>query len=87
MTVSKDRSIYCNNALRFLYNNDSRDVKQWLINRYFIIDKSWAIEEKLNWEHLLCSLPAIGPFDSDFRYIDTERDLEPVFSIYGKNVF
>ncbi|EPN6136406.1 AAA family ATPase, partial [Enterobacter asburiae] len=83
----QSRNIYCNNALRFLYNNDSRDVKQWLINRYFIIDKSWAIEEKLNWEHLLRSLPAIGPFDSDFRYIDTERDLEPVFSIYGKKCF
>ncbi|MGK7244616.1 AAA family ATPase [Buttiauxella agrestis] len=83
----QSRKIYCDNALRFLYNNDSRDVKQWLINRYFIIDKAWAIEEKLNWEHLLRSLPAIGPFDSDFRYIDTERDLEPVFSIYGKKCF
>lgn len=83
----QSRRIYCDNALEFLYNNKSRDVKQWLINRYFIIDKSWATEEKSNWEHLLCSLPAIGPFDSDFRYIDTERDLEPVFSIYGKKCY
>lgn len=83
----QSRKIYCDDALGFLYNNNSRDVKQWLINRYFIIDKSWAIEEKSNWEHLLRSLPAIGPFDSDFRYIDTERDLEPVFSIYGKKCF
>lgn len=83
----QSRRIYCDDALGFLYNNNSRDVKQWLINRYFIIDKSWAIEEKSNWEHLLRSLPVIGPFDSDFRYIDTERDLEPVFSIYGKKCF
>lgn len=83
----KSRETYCDSALHFLYNNFSRDVKQWLINRYFIIDKPWANEEKMNWEHLLSSLAAIGPFDSNFRYVDTERDLEPVFSIYGKDCY
>ncbi|QAZ61684.1 ATP-binding protein [Enterobacter cloacae] len=78
---------YCNNALNSLYNNSSRDVKQWLINRYFVIDKSWAEEEKANWEHLIKSLPIIGPFNSEFQYLETGRDLEPVFSIYGKECF
>lgn len=78
---------YCNNALHSLYNNSSRDVKQWLINRYFVIDKPWAKEEKTNWDHLIKSLPVIGPFNSVFQYIETGRDLEPVFSIYDKNCF
>ncbi|MFV8869690.1 AAA family ATPase [Serratia fonticola] len=78
---------YCNNALNFLYNNSSRDVKQWLINRYFVIDKSWAKEEKANWDHLMKSLPVIGPFNSAFQYIETGRDLEPIFSIYEKKCF
>jgi predicted ATPase len=78
---------YCNNALNSLYNNASRDVKQWLINRYFVIDKSWAKEEKENWDHLINSLPVIGPFNSNFHYVETGRDLEPVFSIYEKQCF
>lgn len=75
------------NALNSLYNNSSRDVKQWLINRYFVIDKPWAKEEKANWEHLIKSLPVVGPFNSSFQYVETERDLEPVFSIYDKKCF
>lgn len=78
---------YCYNALNSLYNNSSRDVKQWLINRYFIVDKPWAKEEKANWDHLIKSLPVIGPFNSSFQYIETGRDLEPVFSIYEKQCY
>ncbi|KDF10717.1 hypothetical protein AF42_03911 [Citrobacter freundii MGH 56] len=78
---------YCSNALNSLYNNSSRDIKQWLINRYFVIDKSWAEEEKANWDHLIKSLPMVGPFNSSFQYIETGRDLEPIFSIYGKECF
>jgi hypothetical protein len=88
LTKEKDaienRSTYCRSALNYLYNNSSRDIKQWMINRYFIIDKEWASEEKENWEHLINSLTEIGPFNSDFRYIYTGRELEPMFSIYGK---
>lgn len=91
VTREKDRQenikSYCSNALNSLYNNASRDVKQWLINRYFVIDKPWAKEEKSNWDHLIDSLPAIGPFNSAFQYVETGRDLEPVFSIYEKQCF
>ncbi len=91
VTKEKDsqesKKIYCSNALHFLYNDASRDVKQWLINRYFVIDKSWAKEERDNWEHLIKSLPVIGPFNSEFQYVETGRDLEPVFSIYNKKCF
>lgn len=83
----QSRNAYCDNALHFLYNNSSRNVKQWLINRYFIIDKDWAKEERENWDHLMHSLPVIGPLNSDLRYIGTGRNLEPVFSIYGKECY
>lgn len=78
---------YINDAIHHLYSNNERNVKQWLINRYFIIDKDWAAEEKNNWDHLMQSLPEIGPFNSDFRYVSTGRDLEPIFSIYGKECY
>ncbi|EKN3361638.1 AAA family ATPase [Yersinia ruckeri] len=83
----QSRNIYCDSALNFLYNNSSRGVKQWLINRYFVIDKPWAKEEKANWDHLIQSLPVIGPFSSTFEYVETGRDLEPIFSIYEKKCF
>jgi predicted ATPase len=78
---------YLGNATRSLYGDGDSDIKQWLINRYFVIDKDWAGEEKENWAHLIEQLPSIGPFDSDFRYLRTGRDLEPVFTIYGKECY
>lgn len=78
---------YLQNSSASLYGDWQRNVKQWFINRYFVIDKDWAIEEKNNWLHLIESLPQIGPFNSDFKYVKTGRDLEPVFSIYGKECY
>lgn len=85
--VIESRQIYCDGSLRSLYNESSRDIKQWLINRYFMVDKSWAKEERENWEHLINSLPEIGPFNSTFSYVSTGRNLEPVFRIYDKECF
>jgi energy-coupling factor transporter ATP-binding protein EcfA2 len=84
-----DQSVvrYLGNATRSLYGDADSNIKQWLINRYFIIDKDWAREEKENWAHLIEQLPNIGPFDSAFRYLRTGRDLEPIFSIYGKECY
>lgn len=67
------------------YNKIS--IKQWLINRYFIIEKEWAAEYKENWLHLQESLPLIAPFNSDFKYTNTKADLEPMFSLYGKECY
>ncbi|EGC4561501.1 AAA family ATPase [Escherichia coli] len=81
------RKHYCDNSLHYLYNSVERNIKQWMINRYFIIDKDWAVEEKENWAHLIKTLPEIAPFNSNFKYIRTGRDLEPVFSIYEKECY
>lgn len=83
----ESREAYCRTGVSSLYNEHSREVKQWLVNRYFMIDKPWAKEERKNWEHLMNSLPEIGPFSSEFSYISTGRNLEPVFSIYDKECF
>lgn len=83
----RSKELYLSNSLSQIYSESEREVKQWLINRYFITEKSWAWEEKRNWEHLERSLPELGPFNSNFNYVHTGRDLEPVFSLYGKECY
>lgn len=85
--IMESRQEYCTTGVSSLYNEHAREVKQWLVNRYFMVDKPWAREEKQNWEHLMNSLPEIGPFSSEFSYVSTGRDLEPVFKIYDKECF
>lgn len=70
-------------------NLDSKNsnVKQWFINRYFYIDKDWAFEEKTNWDILINNLPRIAPTGSDFQYLRTERNLEPIFRLYGQECY
>ncbi|MEO4174805.1 AAA family ATPase [Acinetobacter pittii] len=67
--------------------SQNSDVKQWFINRYFFIDKEWATYERANWQKLIDNLPQIAPFDSDFKYVKTGRDLEPIFSLYGQECY
>lgn len=67
--------------------DNKNNVKQWFINRYFFIDKEWAEEERLNWNTLIDNLSKLAPLDSNFKYIETGRDLEPVFSIYDQECY
>ncbi len=78
---------YSQGSMQSLYGDREQDIKQWFVNRYFMIEKDWATEERINWEHLVSSLPTIGPFDSEFSYVRTGKDLEPVFSIYGEECY
>ncbi|MCS6160630.1 AAA family ATPase [Shewanella baltica] len=70
-----------------LYGEKESNIKQWFVNRYFVIDKDWAKEERDNWFHMINNLPFIGPFNSNFSYIKTEQELEPIFSIYGEECY
>lgn len=63
------------------------NVKQWLINRYFQIDKDWAVNERANWDWLLENLNKIGPKGSDLQFTEIKRDLEPMFSVYGNKCY
>jgi predicted ATP-binding protein involved in virulence len=52
-----------------------------------MIEKDWAAQEKKNWEHFIANLSKIAPFGSDFSYVRTGKDFEPVFSLYGKQCY
>ncbi|KIR18986.1 DNA replication and repair protein RecF [Pseudomonas fluorescens] len=82
--IEQSRRGYISNATNSLDGSWSPDIKQWLVNRYFIIDKEWAVEERLNWNHLLENLKEVGPFESCFTFVEIGRDHEPVFSVYGR---
>lgn len=90
-TRDEQISAYTSMGTRSLYSETShhqqRDIKQWLVNRYFMIDKEWAEEERENWNHMIQHLPTLAPFDSDFSYVRTGKELEPVFSLYGQECF
>jgi energy-coupling factor transporter ATP-binding protein EcfA2 len=78
---------YANNSTKSIYGEWHTDIKQWIVNRDFMTAKDWAVQEKKNWTQFIDNLPRIAPFDSQFSYITTERDLEPKFSLYGKECY
>ncbi|MEG0434783.1 MAG: AAA family ATPase [Morganella sp. (in: enterobacteria)] len=63
------------------------DIKQWMINRYFITDKEWAATEKYNWDLILSSLSSSLIFGDAFSFDKIERDLEPSFILNGNRVY
>ncbi|WP_049536252.1 AAA family ATPase [Vibrio harveyi] len=92
-TRDEQISVYTSSGTDSLYGENSyshqshRDIKQWLVNRYFMIDKEWAEEERENWNHMIQYLPTLAPFDGDFSYVRTGKELEPVFSLYGQECY
>ncbi|AQP36928.1 AAA family ATPase [Vibrio anguillarum] len=86
-TIEQQISNNISTSSQSLYGEKESNIKQWFVNRYFVIDKDWAKEERINWFHMVENLPFIGPFDSNFSYIKTERELEPIFSLYGEECY
>ena len=78
---------YSSTGTQSLYGEKPSNIKQWFINRYFMIDKEWATEERENWNRLIEHLPTLAPFNSDFSYIRTGKEMEPIFSIYGEECY
>lgn len=86
-TLNEQLNQYVTSGTQHLYGESRRNIKQWFINRYFMIDKDWAAEEKENWNHMISCLPDLAPFNSNFTYVRTGKDFEPVFSIYGEECY
>jgi hypothetical protein len=63
------------------------DIKQWMVNRYFSIDKEWSKIQSQNWEKIMELLPKIAPPEMDFHFVRIERDLEPIFEVNGFDVY
>jgi predicted ATP-binding protein involved in virulence len=78
---------YKNNNLNSLQKPSLPAIKQWMINRYFIVEKDWADVEKGNWEKLIDYLPNLVGRDQKFKFIKIERDLEPVFELNGAECY
>lgn len=85
--ASRQREKYRYNSAGNLNGSTTPDIKQWLINRYFLIEKDWAKVEKANWEWLIENIATIGPSNSEFSFIGIGRDLEPKFSLFGKETY
>jgi len=78
---------YDENNSSFLEKPSLPAIKQWMINRYFIIEKDWANIEKSNWKQVIDFLPKIVPQSQDFKFERIERDLEPIFSINNSECY
>jgi predicted ATP-binding protein involved in virulence len=76
-------SDYSGNATKSICGDWQTNIKQWIINRYFVIEKEWAGQIKQNWEQFVEKLPQIAPFGSEFSFVETREDFEPKFSLYG----
>ncbi|MGL4538777.1 MAG: AAA family ATPase, partial [Cetobacterium sp.] len=85
--VLESRREYLRKAADNLNGGNLPDVKQWLINRYFIIDKEWASIEKENWNWLIANMEYIVPKDWDFKFSRIERGLEPIFNLNGSECY
>lgn len=86
-SAAEGRIFYTSESLRLLYGETEKEIKQWIINRCCNSEIVRTDEERLNWDHLIGLLSEIGPFDSNFTYVGTGTDREPVFSLYGKECY
>lgn len=84
---SQRRKQYRGQAINSLEGGYLPDVKQWLINRYFEIEKDWAHKFKENWDWVISNLDVVSPFGKDFSFKEIKRDLEPVFLFKGKECY
>lgn len=85
--IKERRNNYQTNNPRYLEAQPMPEIKQWMINRYFQIDKEWAKVEKTNWEWIISKLNTIAPKGSSFEFVKIERDLEPVFKLNGRECY
>lgn len=87
-TKQKERQeYYIRNNPAFIDSTSMPNIKQWMVNRYFIAPMEWANLEKANWERLNDKMSSIAPKGTEFRFVRIERDLEPIFSINGQECY
>lgn len=82
--ASVQRQHYRNNAAKNINGTLLPNSKQWLINRYFIIEKDWGYVEKENWDWLITNLNKMSPKNMTFKFKDIGKDLEPRFELNGQ---
>jgi len=83
ISIQEQRKSYRAKSLRNLVGAELPDVKQWMINRYFQIDKEWAGVYKKNWHWVISNLNKLAPTNCSLEFIYIKRDLEPMFKLQG----
>lgn len=81
------RNYYREHALESVEGGYLPDVKQWMINRYFEIEKEWAGQYRKNWEWIINNLNVVSPFGEKFGFKEIKKDLEPVFILNEKECY
>lgn len=81
--ASKAKYNYDNDNPEYMDKPGLPSIKQWMVNRYFQIDKDWAETERKNWNGIMNNLSLLTPDNHVFKLKDIGRDLEPKFELDG----
>src|SRR5699024_8185746 len=81
------RQDYREKGLASLEGGYLPNVKQWMINRYFEIEKDWAYNYKCNWERIVVNLNNITQYGDNFSFKEIRKDLEPIFILNGEECY
>lgn len=81
--IYEQRAAYHSSSFSRIDGGTLPDVKQWMINRYFEIEKNWAYVYKKNWEWLMRNLNKLAPSNVELAFKEIRHDLEPVFTFNG----
>lgn len=82
-SATEQRKKYHSDGFKNIEGGSLPNVKQWMINRYFEIDKEWATIYKQNWEWIINNLENLGPSNCKLKFKNIKQDLEPMFTIQG----
>lgn len=85
--VVEQRKRYHSAGFENIEGGSLPDVKQWMINRYFEIEKDWAAVYKRNWEWIIENLKNLAPENSKLEFKNIKRDLEPMFTLQGTDCY
>lgn len=85
--LSEQRKFYHLSGFSNIEGGALPDVKQWMINRYFELEKGWAHVYKRNWEWIIQNLNTLSPSNCDLVFKEIKRDLEPVFLLNGVDCY
>ncbi len=83
--IIQQRRHYHESSFSSLNGGTLPNVKQWMINRYFEIEKDWACVYKKNWDWIMRNLNKLGPSNINIAFKEIKRDLEPVFTFNKKD--
>lgn len=80
-SVAVRRKNYHSSGFKNIEGGSLPNVKQWMINRYFEIEKGWATVYRKNWDWIINNLANLGPSNCKLQFKEIKRDLEPMFTL------